>query len=354
MKAIYNILLSLCILCCTILTSCDVHQFPDPSKKELPFVLHLNYDTNLPLYKIVEYEDGTRSQVIENYDIRYIVKVYPAGDSREELHHFEFFKDDISELNNSVTMTLRVGNYKFVVWTDYVSSNERTDLHYNTQLFEEIALQGEKHAGCNDLRDAFSGTVETVISDDNQEATIEMGRPLAKFSFISTDLEEFNAHLINLRSEREKLNGKQGDTPIQDNTPLNDAEAEEAATINLSDLKVVFRYYGFMPCSFNMFTDRPASASTGVSFESKIEALNNNEANLGFDYVFVNGSESSIHITVDVYDKDGTQLSSFKTIEVPLIRSKLTVIKANFLTSKADGGVSIIPDFDGEFNFEVE
>jgi hypothetical protein len=38
---------------------------------------------------------------------------------------------------------------------------------------------------------------------------------------------------------------------------------------------------------------------------------------------------------------------------VPLVRSKLTTVKAHFLTSEAEGGVTIIPDYDGEHNIEV-
>ena len=101
-------------------------------------MLHLNYDTNLPLYKVVEYHEDTRSEVDANYDIRYIVKIFPAGDSREELFHYEFFKDDISELNNDVTIMLKEGKYRFVVWTDYVSAGEASLYSQSIQWRFEI------------------------------------------------------------------------------------------------------------------------------------------------------------------------------------------------------------------------
>ena len=320
------------VLCCMLSGSCDVHEFPNPVEKEYPFVLHLDYDTNMPLYKIVEYHDDTRS-LENNYDIRYIVKVYPAGDSREELLHCEFFKDELETLENDVTIMLKEGEYKFVVWTDYVSSHDGVDLFYNTQNFEEIQLLGDEHYGCNDLRDAFNGTVEANVSETSLEATVEMGRPMAKFSFISDDLEDFMSNMVRLRSGKD--------------------EGCDTRAVELSDFKVVFHYYGFMPSSFNMFTNKPASAVSGVRFESDIKALNEKEADLGFDYVFVNGTESAVSIYLEIFDADGTLLSSFKPVKVPLIRSKLTVVKADFLTSKASGGVSIVPDFDGEYNFPV-
>lgn len=345
MKSLRYISIFAGMLCCMLFTSCDVHEFPDPDK-ELPFVLHLNYDTNLPLYKVVEYHEDTRSEVDANYDIRYIVKIFPAGDSREELFHYEFFKDDISELNNDVTIMLKEGKYRFVVWTDYVSAGEASDLFYDTHQFEEIVLKGDEHYGCNDLRDAFNGTVETEVSKKSSETTIEMSRPLAKFAFISDDLKDFMAHLIKARAESDEQSRA-------DNDVIDDGSLEDAKNIDLSDLRVVFRYYGFMPSSFNMFTNKPASAVTGISFDSQIRVLNDNEADLGFDYVFVNGAESAVNVSIEVFDENGEMLSRFKPIKVPLIRSKLTVVKANFLTSKANGGVSIVPDFDGEYNFPV-
>ena len=33
-------------------SSCDVHQFPDP---KIQFVLNLEYDTEMPLYTVIEY-----------------------------------------------------------------------------------------------------------------------------------------------------------------------------------------------------------------------------------------------------------------------------------------------------------
>ena len=108
-----------------------------------------------------------------------------------------------------------------------------------------------------------------------------------------------------------------------------------------------------MPNSFNAYSNKPIDATVGVSFNSKIKILENGDAELGFDYIFVNGAESSISVSVEVYDYDGELLSQFEPIEVPLVRSHLTTIKANFLTV-GTGGVSITPDYDGDLNIQVK
>lgn len=326
--------MSVCLLCGLSVSSCDVHEFPDPKPKEMEFTLKLNYDTNLPLYKVVEYEEETRSALAEEYNVRHIIKVFDAeaegAEARMELYHFEFINDDIAELNTTVTLSILPGNYNFVVWTDYVKADNNASLHYDTNHFEEIALQGETHTGSDDFRDAFRGTTISEVSADIVEATVEMGRPMAKFNFVSVDVEDF---IVKVASE--------GISPT-------------GVDVDLNEYKAVFRYQGFMPYSYNMFTDKPADSKVGVSFESSLRSLNDSEAELGFDYVFVNGSESTMVVSVEIYDHEERLISSFKPIEVPLVRSKLTTIKARFLTSEAEGGVAISPDYDGEYNVQID
>ena len=309
-------------------SSCDVHEFPDPTPKEMEFVLNLNYDTNLPLYKIVEYEDETRSAIAEEYDVRHIVKVFDAeaegAGARMELYHFEFIEADISELNTSLTLSVVPGNYNFIVWSDYVKADSNVDLHYNTTQFEEIALQGETHAGSDDFRDAFRGTVISEVSDTIVEATVEMGRPMAKFNFVSVDVEDF---IVKIASEEISPSG---------------------VDVDLAEYKAVFRYQGFMPYSYNMFTDKPADAKTGVTFETSLRRLSDSEAELGFDYVFTNNSDFPTPITLVVYDKEGNNVAAVNDIAVPLQRGKLTIVRGRFLSQEASGGIGIDPGFEDE------
>ena len=108
-----------------------------------------------------------------------------------------------------------------------------------------------------------------------------------------------------------------------------------------------------MPSAFNMHTGRPNDSSTGVFFDSGITALNEEEALLGFDYVLAQEGDASVTLAIVIYDKLGNELSSTDNISVPLRRSMLTTIKGNFLIQESSGGVSINPDFDGEFNIEL-
>ena len=78
--------------------------------------------------------------------------------------------------------------------------------------------------------------------------------------------------------------------------------------------------------------------------------LENGEACLGFDYTMVRTTESSVLVSVGLYDENGGQLSLSPGIEIPLMRSMLTIVRGRFLTVGASSGVAINPEFDGEFN----
>ena len=335
-----------------ILSSCDVHEFPDPIEQEISFTINLSYDTSLPLYKVITHDNGSRTvNESEKHNIRYVIEVYPADEEnksqgRTTLHRFVFIKEDVSTLDYRVEIPLERGAYNFVVWSDYVKANDN-DLYYNTQVFEEITLRGDNHNGSNDFRDAFKGSATSEVSEFVTSATIDMQRPMAKFNFISNDVKEFVSNIQSIRAEKQR---SRGDEKSNDNNSSSGTVGIE--DIDFSEFNILFRYNGFMPDSFNAYTGKPSDASTGVSFDSKIKILENGDAELGFDYIFVNGTESSISVSVEVYDYDGELLSRFKPIEVPLIRSHLTTIKASFLTS-GTGGVTIIPDFDGDFNIQV-
>ena len=66
------------------------------------------------------------------------------------------------------------------------------------------------------------------------------------------------------------------------------------------------------------------------------------------DYVFVNGTHTTLSLSLYVYDEQGELMASSYPVDVQIVRNKLTVVKGEFLTSKASGGVSISPGYEGK------
>lgn len=334
------------------LVGCDVHEWPEEMPPAIvPFTLHLDFDTSMPIYEEIDYSN-TRQE--EDRDRRYIIGAYPydkyGNPTRVADTVIVFTKSSDEDFNHSVELELPEGNYNFVVWTDYVEDGSKSDLYYKTHDFAEIILADRKlHVGNTDFRDGFRGEksamilanqpyYEAISRNVETETTIDMVRPMAKFKLIATDLKEFINHAKRIMAQKAADKGSTRVEPLE---------------FNIENYRVVIRYNGFMPCSFNMFTNKPADAWTGVSFDSWMSNPTDSEVELGFDYVFVNGSESTVSVTVEVYDPDGDLVSRSNPIDVPIVRSKLTIVRGDFLTSKASGGVGIVPEFDGDYNYVV-
>lgn len=343
--------LAACALLC--ITSCAVHEWPEPTPADV--IVNLDFDTQLPQYKVLN-EEGTRaSHDGRDYDIRYTIAAYRLlqdGSYAEEPFLLKVFsKDEIEELNASFRFSIDEGSYRFYVWTDFVLAGTQSDYFYNTTNFRRISLQGA-HEGNNDFRDAFSGSADLkVIRLGSRETpstvTVQMRRPLAKFEFITTDLQEFITKTIEamIRKEEAEAAAKAGETKSDGDT--------KTPAVDLEKYTVVFFYSGYMPNAYNMMEGKPCDSATGVKFSSAISAIDNHDARLGFDYVFVNGEESSVMVTVALYDEEGTQLSISRQIEVPIKRSMLTTVRGSFLMQNTGGGVAIDPGFEDEFNIYI-
>jgi hypothetical protein len=330
MKSFKNIWLYVSLICGLCLYSCDVHEFPYPV--EIEYTLHLDYNIELPLHKVVEYyEDVPKSSTkSSDFDIRYIIEATPVS-SELEPERFIFTQDDTENLNNKFTLNLIEGEYIFKIWTDYIPSGNEDDLFYNTEHFENICLTEGEYTGSSDWKDAFKGSVTSTLSVENTSDTVSMKRPVAKFNFISTDVDKFITKVAALAGTK---NGE--------------------SNIDLSDYTIVFAYQGFVPSSFNMDTDKPGDSKTNLAFKSKISVFTDTEAELGFDYIFVHDYETIVTVAIGVYDNEGKLISQFRPVDVPLMRSKLTTVKGNFLTAETGGSVGILPDFEGDFNIEIK
>lgn len=334
-----------------LLTACDVHEWPD-TPENVTFHLKLRYEREMTVWEhLYDGTEVTEQGLGETYDngreygkIRYIIRAYPVAEEqgyvREYAREFVLTKDITEGYDHETTLHLAPGNYNIMVWSDLLERNDKNPYH-NADDFAEITLQGD-HEGNDDYRDGFRGTGNISLVADVAEyvpCTLEitMQRPLAKFEVITDDLTEF------VEKEVYRMATKNDGTKSA-------SEYDPATRVNIEDYRVTFYYVGFMPDTYSMFTDKPVDSSTGVMFQSTLKGLNDKEAALGFDYVFVNGKESAVTVRIGIYDDKGTQLSLTEPVEVPLRRNHHTILRGKFLMSEASGGVNINPDFDGDHN----
>jgi hypothetical protein len=331
-------ILTITLIAAALFHACNVHEWPE-LPTEANFRLELKFSTD---WDVLETPYTTRTAAtLTNVDMRYIVRAYPASGAGKQTAIYEqiFDRGIDAGYDCSVDLALPIGEYRIMVWADFVNPGADDHLFYESSVFNNILLHTlDEHPANTDYRDAFRGIV-TVSSETRVEVStaqvieVPMERPLCKYQVISTDLMEF------IDKETKAL------TKAPDYIPgVTDTK------VNIDDYLVRFYYTGYMPCAYNMFTDKPADSKTGVIYESKIKELNEKEASLGFDYLFINGTGSSTYIQIEICNREGTRLALSQPIEIPLKRNQHTLLIGKFMSSDAGGGVSISPEFSGDIN----
>lgn len=311
------------------LSACDVHEFPADEEGGARLLLDFTDASEMPLYKEVEYGNGdllkaTRqpSAALENFTVRHTIVAYAvdnSGKMGDELALRTVVTRPVADaLDAAVDVNLHKGKYVFYVWTDYVAKGTAADLYYDTSALGDIAYlsKGDYH-GSDDMRDCFRGEAAATVGNGSTTVKVRMERPLGKFVFLSDD-------------------------------------ASRLSPQSLAEYTVVFRYCGYMPSVFSLFQNKPVDSWQGVSFSSSVALAAGNETMLGFDYVMMNGKETTVPIALEIYDGGKRRVAATDVIEVPLMRNRLTVVRGQFLTSKTAGGVDIKVDFDGEFDYEAD
>ena len=327
------------VLSALFLITCNVHEWPD-ERDSADLRLNLIYSTDWDMLE-VPFQTRVPTKAMD-VEVRYIVRAYPRTGSNRQEHVYEqrFTRSTAEGYDCSVDVTLPVGDYKIMVWSDFVLSGSNDHLHYNPELFNGILLiSGDEHPANTDYRDAFRGTAEVLLESSFEvkpavEVDIEMVRPLCKLQIIATDLAEFiDKETKALSKVTTSVNGVL--TPTK---------------VDINDYTVKMYYTGYMPCAYNMFTDKPSDSKTGVYFESKITELNEQEASLGFDYLFINGTGSSTTVQLEVSSKDDKRVALSQPIEIPLKRNQHTLLIGKFLSTEAGGGIALNPEFAGDIN----
>lgn len=348
---------------------CDVHEFPEepaPPAGTVKSTLALVFeDVEMPPYITLEVAgDSRRSRGEAVHVARYTVNVYDDSDDGRAPSRAvtaTAFSTDLAEnATNRRTVTVDVppGTYRYVVWQDFSALGAAADHYYSTVDFSEISLlsgpaddDSYKHQGNTRYRDAFRGEGTFKVDRNGaiflpgeplpqHSAEIIMRRPMARYVFVTTDLNEF---ISRYKTTTPDIPASSADAP-----------GRPVPSIDLDDYTIHFRYTGYMPSVYNAHIDKPVDSRTGASFDGAIGPTEGNEAELGSDFVFVNGHETSVAVAIDVIDKKtNTTIASTNPINVPLKRGMLTVVKGKFLTSTAGSSVGINSDFNGSHNIKI-
>ena len=229
-----------------------------------------------------------------------------------------------------VHLKLYAVEYTLAVWTDYVVAGTTTDLYYNTENLQQVTCT-TPYTGSTGYRDCLYGTTALDLRQYRDEwnakvqIKVDMVRPLAKYELIATDVKDF------LRKTKKQ-------------------RADDAA------FTITFSYGFYLPTVFNVLAGKPADSRTGVAYTIPLAVPDDGteECRIGTDFVFVNGAESFVKLSMEIQDGDGNVISRTTGLEVPYRRGHLTTVRARFLTNEMQGGVDIDPDFDGDIDIDLD
>lgn len=327
----------------TLFVSC-VHDYPsmteDGEEGIDPTLVEVNTEVTLDL-ELVPLEiitqknarSGTNkarsgtTKADDGYRRRFIIEAWREGKpTARQVTVMETAEEEGGDGKISLPIHLKLHalDYTLAVWTDYVAAGTTDDLYYDTDNLQQVACR-DPYTGSTDYRDCLYGTTPLDLRQYRDEwnarvqVKVDMVRPLAKYELIATDVQKFLQ-----KTQKQRAGGT-------------------AYTITVS--------YGFyFPLGFNVLTGKPDRSEMGVAFTAPLVVTDNGsgECTLALDYIFVNGDESYVPLSIEIKDDAGNGISRTTGIDVPYRRGHLTTVRGHFLTNRYDTGIGIDPDFDDD------
>lgn len=318
----------------SIFTSC-VHEFPDettPAPLELEFSFAMSMD--MPEWVQEESKADASDPTDAAHDVRYVVSAYrqlnTGGFADKPLRTFVLTKDNVGDLEHTEKVDLEEGTYRLLAWVDYVGHDSTLDLYYNASDLSGITVNGEWQGNVT-LKDAFIGCDTLKVIRYGSEvapvkAEFELERPVAAFQLMTTDVDKFISKMMAAKAD---------------------------ASVNLEDYYAKISYTSYIPNTYDLVEDVIRDSKKGYTFTAPVVQLSEKEATIGFDYIMIPAKGTTIGLNLSFYDKDGNDLGSSGDIEVPLKRGHKTIIKGEFMTKEAGGGIKIDTGFAGDHNIEL-
>lgn len=326
----------------TIVLAGCVHDYPsmtedgeegvDPTLVEVNTEVTLNLEL-VPLEIITQKNarSGT-TKAATDYRRRFVIEAWRGGkpESRQVTVMEDAEEDGDGKITLPIRLKLHAVEYTLAVWTNYVKAGTDTDLYYDTKNLQRVACTAP-YTGSTPYRDCLYGTTALDLRQYRDEwnakvqIKVDMVRPLAKYELIATDVAEFLERTAQQRAQGESYT-------------------------------VTFSYSFYIPAVFDVLAGKPCESWPEISFTLPLALPEEGETlhTVGSDFIFANGGEASVLLTMEIRDSRGNRVSRVSGIEVPYRRGHLTTLKGAFLTSEMKGGVEIDTEWDGEVEIDMD
>lgn len=324
-RKLSTLFVCLALLLAVLCTASCVHEWRDstdlPTETEVCLLIHHEQAWTHQDYQF----NFTRSS---EFTARYVYKVFKRGEDTAPVMTFEQDRADLTLADFTTSLNLPPGQWDIFVWQDFRAKSRKP--FYNTENFRAVTYN-LPYIGDDDMRDAFVGKLSvdvppTVSSDSKVSAELTMSRPMAKYVFIATDFKKFYNEII--KDSQQMPNGVSSTWEA-----LSLAEQQEI----LKGYSIVALYPYFMPSVYNMFTGKITDSMKGISYQAEIRPTQGGEAEITMDYVMVNPSATGVQVQLALKSPDGKLNALTGIITVPLLRSQITYVRGEFLTTAEIG-----------------
>lgn len=319
------------------LTGCrTIHEYPDDLGVDPSLIdVRLSLDIDMKLNDEDPIIQTYRDMLGSGFDIRYIVEIYRLADSyAETVGDLEkrivrtedtIIEDGTYEINEAIN--LPAGHYSIMAWVDFVQKGTQDDDYYNTANLHEIRINRPDGAypGYDATKDAFCAQKDLDLDPSGEyfarvEMTIPVERPFAVYQVVTTDLGKY-----------------------MENNSSHAASAVRPARTDAA--------YGlYFPMGYNVYYSVPDAFETNVGYTfDVVETVEQQEAIIASDYVFVDDKETFYYLDMSVYSAEDKLINTSREIRINLEKNRLTIVRGEFLTRDIDDGeIGIDPGFDEE------
>lgn len=284
----------------------------DSYKIPVDFHIVLGHDTVFKEYKSIDSLYIKTRTDIETPYLKYFVAAFPMTEGLPTAV--------ASSTESDMTINLHPGRYTMVGWVMYETDEQSRGFNFYDDDLSELLLKNKyNYSGANSYKIAYRASEPKNIAYNTPEASLTAKPSMGYYRIIATD----------------------------------------SATFVPS--RIVLRYSSMLPASIHGKTGAFNWWWSDISYDSEPIRLDSVGDLLAHDFVLSQDSkETSVTVTIEVYDQSGDLRARKKNVEIPLKNGGITTVTGEFYSfleidedATSGSGISIKTDWDATFDIEI-
>lgn len=224
-----------------------------------------------------------------------------------------------SSFSNDIPVRLTPGKYSFVGWADYESPADSRGVNFYTDDMAELLLRNKyNYSGASIQKIGYRGSKDASVSYTTKKDSVTISPAMGLYRLEATD------------------------------------------TSDWKPVKVKVSYTSLLPAAINAMTGEINWWWSDISYSYPIGGnLADNGNLLASDYVYSQETETSVTVTVEIYDDNNIIRARKKNLKIPLVNGGITTVRGNFLSvfdrdrEPGGAGISIKTEWDATFEIEL-